>query len=273
MAEKSRRKGLTRRVNEVGKGYFDIWYKGNHFRIYTGRPYTPEQVSWFEAREILLAEMIENDTFEVEKARAVIGVTPQRQQRIVRKVDLTIQEFGDEWLERKKTAIGEAKVEEYRDTLALVCALEVGPQAQKKKQKPVKFGAIQLRELRAQHVDWLTNTLSRREGIKGPTMSNTRLNDILLKVVRPLLDLAYERDYLEKIPTAGFRKGARNTLTTLTHSPLTRCLPFSQRWPIQNGCVSTPWRSARDCVPQSSTPCNGNMSIFRENSCSFARDA
>jgi hypothetical protein len=35
---------------------------------------------------------------------------------------------------------------------------------------------------------------------KGPTMSNTRLNDILLKVVRPLLDLAYARDDLDKNP-------------------------------------------------------------------------
>src|SRR5712691_2906894 len=32
-------KGLTRRVNEAGKGYFDIWYRGTHCRIYTGRPY------------------------------------------------------------------------------------------------------------------------------------------------------------------------------------------------------------------------------------------
>lgn len=193
-------KGLTRRVNEAGKGYFDIWYRGTHYRIYTGRPYTPENIAWFEARETLLTEMIESGTFEIEKARAVIGVAPQRQKRTEQRVDITIQEFGDEWLERKKTAIGEAKVEEYRDTLALVCSLEVGPQEQKKKQKPITFGAIQLRQLRAQHVDWLTNTLSRREGIKGPTLSNTRLNDILLKVVRPLLDLAYERDYLDKNP-------------------------------------------------------------------------
>jgi len=49
-------------------------------------------------------------------------------------------------------------------------------------------------------VDWLTNTLRRREGLKGPTMSNTRLNDLLLKVVRPLLDLAYEREYLARNP-------------------------------------------------------------------------
>ena len=200
MAAQSKRKGLTRRVNAAGTGYFDIWYKGNHSRIYTGRPHTPEHVAWFDARETLLAEMLEDETFEIEKARAVIGVSPQRQKRTAPKVDLTIQEFGEEWLERKKTAVSEAKVDEYRETLAFVCTLEVGPSPKKKQQKPITFGSIQLRELRAQHVDWLTNTLRRREGIKGPTMSNTRLNDILLKVGRPLLDLAYERDYLEKNP-------------------------------------------------------------------------
>ena len=58
MAEQSKRKGLTKRVNEAGKGYFDIWYKGNHYRLYTGRPYTPEHFAWFDARETLLAEML-----------------------------------------------------------------------------------------------------------------------------------------------------------------------------------------------------------------------
>ena len=142
-------KGLTKRVNEAGKGYFDIWYRGKHYRIYTGRPHTPENLSWFDARETLLAEMIESGTFEIEKARAVIGVAAQRQKRTEQNVDLTIQEFGEEWLERKRTAVGEAKVEEYRETLAFVCSLEVGPQEQKKKQKAVRFGAIRLRELRA----------------------------------------------------------------------------------------------------------------------------
>lgn len=206
MGKPSKRKGLTRRANEAGKGYFDIWYKGTHFRIYTGRPYTPENFAWFDARETLLAEMLENGTFEIEKARVVIGVVPQRQKRIAKKTDITIQEFGEEWLERKKTTVGEAKVDEYQETLALVCSLEVGAHEQRNKQKPVKFGSIQLRELRAQHIDWLTNTLSKRAGIKGSTISNTRLNDILLKVVRPLLDLAYERDYLAKNPHTWIQK-------------------------------------------------------------------
>lgn len=136
----------------------------------------------------------------------VIGVTPQRQKRTAKKVDLTIQEFGEEWLERKRTVVAEGKVAEYKETLAFLCALEIGPQIQKRKQKPLTFGALQLRELRGQHIDWLTNTLSRRAGIKGPTISNSRLNDILLKVVRPLLDLAYERDYLDKNPHGWIQK-------------------------------------------------------------------
>src|SRR5262249_17246299 len=115
-------------------------------------------------------------------------------------VSCPMEGLGEEWREGKKPAVGEAKVQEYRATLAFVCGLEVGSQAQHTRQKPLRFGAIPLRELRAQHVDWLTNTLRRREGLKGPTMSNTRLNDLLLKVVRPLLDLAYEREYLARNP-------------------------------------------------------------------------
>src|SRR5262245_11638598 len=115
MSEKRKHKGLTRRVNEAGKGYFDIWYKGTHTRLYTGRPHTSDHVVWFDARETLLAEMLENDTFEIEKARAVLGIASQRQKRTAQQVDLTIQEFGEEWLERKKTAVGEAKVQEYRE--------------------------------------------------------------------------------------------------------------------------------------------------------------
>lgn len=206
MAATTKHRGVTKRTNAAGMGYFDVFYRGVRSKVYTGRPDTPEHAAWFEARATLLAEMVANGTFELEKAKAVIGVAPQRQKRTEQRVDITIQEFGEEWLERKKTAVGEAKVEEYRDTLALVCSLEVGPQEQKKKQKLIKFGAIQLRQLRAQHVDWLTNTLRSREGIKGPTISNTRLNDILLKVVRPLLDLAYEREYLAKNPHGWIQK-------------------------------------------------------------------
>jgi integrase len=98
----------------------------------------------------------------------------------------------------KRTNISEAKVEEYRACLDLVCTLEVGPSKQRRQR--IRFGAIPLREVRNEHLDWLTNTLSRRAGLKGPTLSNTRLNDILLKVVRPLLDLAFEREYLAKNP-------------------------------------------------------------------------
>jgi hypothetical protein len=165
-------------------------------KIYTGRADTPENASWFAARQTLLAEMVSNGAFDVEKAKAMIGVTGQRQKRTASKVNITIEEFGDEWLEHKKTSISEAKVEEYRECLTLVCTLEVGPSKQKRQR--VRFGSITLRDLRNEHVDWLTNTLSQRAGLKGPKISNTRLNDILLKVVRPLLDLAFEREYLFK---------------------------------------------------------------------------
>jgi len=163
------RKGITLRKNEAGKGYYDIWYRGVHSRLYTGIPLTDENRSWFGARETLVLEMIQNGTFELEKARVVIGIAPQRQKRTEQKIDITVQEFGQEWLEHKKTSIH-------------------------------TVGSLRIREFRAQYVDLLVNTLRERQGIKGPTMSNTRLNDILLRVVRPLLDLAYQREYLDKNP-------------------------------------------------------------------------
>ena len=72
------RKGITLRKNEAGKGYYDIWYRGVHSRLYTGIPLTDENRSWFGARETLVLEMIQNGTFELEKARVVIGIAPQR---------------------------------------------------------------------------------------------------------------------------------------------------------------------------------------------------
>jgi hypothetical protein len=76
-------------------------------------------------RETLLLEMIEQGMFEVERARAVIGISRHRQKRTEQKVDITVQEFGQEWLEHKKTAISVAKVEEYRNILGLICSTKV----------------------------------------------------------------------------------------------------------------------------------------------------
>jgi integrase len=206
MTEKPKRKGVQIHLN-YGMGYFAISFRGERHRLYTGRPLEKDAIAtdpWFNARADLLAEMVKDGTFTLEKAKALIGETPQRQTRPAKKVTITVQEFGEEWLERKKTVVSAGKVAEYRETLAFLCALDISPQ--QKKQKALRFGGIQLRDLRAQHVDWLVNTLSEREGIKGEKISNSRLNDLLLKVVRPLLDLAYERDYLGKNPHSWIQK-------------------------------------------------------------------
>ena len=113
--------------------------------------------------------MVKDGTFTLEKAKALIGETPQRQTRPVKKVNVTVQEFGEEWLAHKKTVVGAGKIAEYRETLAFLCGLNISPQ----QKKSLTFGALQFRDLRAQHVDQLANTLSEREGIKGPTLSNS----------------------------------------------------------------------------------------------------
>jgi integrase len=192
------RKGITLRKNEAGKGYYDIWYRGVHSRLYTGILLTDENRSWFGARETLVLEMIQNGTFELEKARVVIGIASQRQKRTEQKIDITVQEFGQEWLEHKKTSISVDKVYEYGNILDLICSTSIALPGKKKTH--ITVGSLRIREFRAQYVDLLVNTLRERQGIKGPTMSNTRLNDILLRVVRPLLDLAYQREYLDKNP-------------------------------------------------------------------------
>jgi len=198
------RKGVKIHLN-YGMGYFAVSFRGVRHRLYTGRPLEEKDIPtdpWFNPRADLIAEMVKDGTFTVEKAKALIGETPERQKRIItKKVHVTVQEFSEEWLERKKTVVGAGKVAEYRETLAFLCALNISQQ-----RKPLTFGSIQLRDLRAQHIDWLVNTLSARAGIKGETISNSRLNDLLLKVVRPMLDLAYERDYMEKNPHSWIQK-------------------------------------------------------------------
>lgn len=87
---------------------------------------------------------------------------------------------------------------EYGNILDLICSTTIALPGKKKTY--ITVGSLRIREFRAQYVDLLVNTLRERKGIKGPTMSNTRLNDILLRVVRPLLDLAHQREYLDKNP-------------------------------------------------------------------------
>jgi hypothetical protein len=61
------------------------------------------------------------------------------------------------------------------------------------------IGTIKLKDIRPEHIDQLTNTLKKRKGIKASTLSPRRINIILIRV-RQVLDLAYERGYIEKNP-------------------------------------------------------------------------
>jgi hypothetical protein len=61
-----------------------------------------------------------------------------------------------------------------------------------------QLGAVSLKDIRPEHLDRLTNHLKGLKGNEG-TLSPTRTNIILLRT-RQVLDLAFEREYMEKNP-------------------------------------------------------------------------
>ncbi len=65
--------------------------------------------------------------------------------------------------------------------------------------RKIALGVIPMKDFQARYVDLLVNELKKRRGRHGP-ISAGRLNDILSQVLRPILDMAHERDYLEKNP-------------------------------------------------------------------------
>jgi hypothetical protein len=62
-------------------------------------------------------------------------------------------------------------------------------------------GSILLREFRPEHIDRLINHLRSLKGMRNRPLSSRRINIILLRV-RSVLNLAYERGYMEKNPHA-----------------------------------------------------------------------
>jgi integrase len=101
---------------------------------------------------------------------------------------IAFERFVEEnWLEHIRTKVRATTVEEYGAIL-------------KARVLPL-IGSIPLREFRPEHMDRLINHLRSLKGIGNRPLSPRRINIILLRVCS-VLDLAYERGYLEKNPHA-----------------------------------------------------------------------
>jgi integrase len=179
-------KAVHIRVNEATNLYLHFSWNGRSEKIYTGRPDTPENRDWCQNWADLMQAEMKLKTFDIKKYRSQIG---ERRRRIVTS-DTTVEQFSEIWIEHNKATAGEPKAEEYRGILKV----SIFPY----------IGKIKLRELRPEHADELTNTLRQLRGRKDATMSPTRMNMILFNVMRSMLDLAYEREYLSKNPHSWF---------------------------------------------------------------------
>jgi len=99
--------------------------------------------------------------------------------------DISFQEFAlNVWLPHMQTKLSESTAKEYERILHA----RVFPQV----------GAVSLKNIQPEHLDRLTNHLKGLKGIEGK-LSPRRTNIILLRV-RQVLDLAFEREYIDKNP-------------------------------------------------------------------------
>ena len=83
--------------------------------------------------------------------------------------------------------------------LSVICSIKISK---------VDFGSIRLRDLKPEQIDKLTNELRERPGRKKQTLTGVRMNTLLIKVTRSILDLAYARGYLPKDPRSWFYEAA-----------------------------------------------------------------
>jgi hypothetical protein len=177
------RKGVKVRANDAGNGFFDMWYRGKHDKLYTGRSLAPEHVDWFRSRADLMAAEMRAGMFEVDKWRTVIGER-RRRAPVIAMSDMTFQQYGEgPWYEHKKTK-SKAKAEEYLNDLRIICSIKISK---------VEFGLIRLRDLKPEQIDKLTSELRERPGRKKESLTGVRMNTLLIKVTRSILDLAYAR--------------------------------------------------------------------------------
>ena len=99
--------------------------------------------------------------------------------------DISFQAFAlTIWLPHMQTKLSESTAHEYHRILTA----QVFP----------SLGSVSLKDIRPEHLDRLTLHLRGLKGNEG-TLSPRRMNIILLRV-RQVLDLAFEREYLDKNP-------------------------------------------------------------------------
>jgi len=99
--------------------------------------------------------------------------------------DISFQEFALRvWLPHMQTKLSESTAQEYHRILTA----RIFP----------SLGSVSLKDIRPEHLDRLTLHLKGLKGNEG-TLSPRRMNIILLRV-RQVLDLAFEREYLDKNP-------------------------------------------------------------------------
>src|SRR5262249_43380883 len=91
----------------------------------------------------------------------------------------------DVWLPHITTKVTESTATEYRDIL--------------KKRVFPKLGMRLLKDIRPEHLDQFTNWLKSLPGYQDNLLSPRRMN-IILQRVRQVLDLAFDREYLDKNP-------------------------------------------------------------------------
>ena len=99
--------------------------------------------------------------------------------------DISFQEFAlNVWLPHMQTKLSDSTAQEYHRILTARVFPSLGP--------------VSLKNIRPEHLDRLTLYLKGLKGNEG-TLSPRRMNIILLRV-RQVLDLAFEREYLDKNP-------------------------------------------------------------------------
>ena len=172
------------RVLASGLLYYDFSYNGIRCKEYTNRTDTPENRKRMEREAQIMAAEMEIGKFDYLRhfpngsRKHLFSGRPDG--------DIAFARYATEvWLPHMQTKIRESTLKDYESILAG----SVFP----------LLGEVKLKDIRPEHIDQLTNMLSRRKGIKKKMLSPRRMNIILIRV-RQVLDLAYERGYIEKNP-------------------------------------------------------------------------
>ena len=172
------------RALESGSLYYDFFYKGIRCKEYTNIQDTPENRKRLEKIAQIIATEIDLEKFDY------LRHFPNGSRKHLfsgrRDGDIAFERYAMEvWLPHIQTKVQESTLQDYESILTT----SVFP----------LIGALKLKDIRPEHIDQLTNMLRKREGIKARRLSPRRMNIILIRV-RQVLDLAYERGYIDKNP-------------------------------------------------------------------------